>query len=153
MTTTAVIGTVTITDTYQVTNRGFATASWYEVVDVTPGTYDITARYDRNERTGELEVEPESYRIQVAGTIVSDFFGSSFGGVGYGHYDTSSNQGKATNYTYSLYGYQADQLQDAHWTVQFADGVTVVDTDHGTYGSDRYPSTRRMIFHHAVKAA
>src|SRR6478752_2097 len=104
MPTTAVIGTVTITETHEITNRGFATASWYEVLNVTPGTYDIVATYRRNERTGELVAEPTDYSIKVDGTIVRDFFGSSFGGVGFGHYDGAANAGKATSYYHHLYG-------------------------------------------------
>ncbi len=126
MPTTAVIGTVTITETHEITNRGFATASWYEVLNVTPGTYDIVATYRRNERTGELVAEPTDYSIKVDGVIVRDFFGSSFGGVGFGHYDGAANAGKATSYYHHLYGYQADRIAEVtKGEVTWAEGIEI----------------------------
>lgn len=148
MSKTAVIGTVTITEAYEITNRGFATASWWETLTVTPGTYDIVAEYRRNERTGNWVAEPESYRITVAGTIVADFFGSSFYGVGFGTYDGKANAGKETTYGYFLYGYQADRIADEHMTVTWADGVEIQDrTITSSYDG------RDVTFHHAVRAA
>ena len=143
---TEVIGTVTIDAAHEITDRGFATASWLEVLTVTPGIYDIVASYRQNERTWEWMPEPTDYHITVAGIIVRDFFGSSFGGVGFGSYDGARNAGKATTYTHHLYGYQANRIAEAtHGTVAWADGVTVNVEPIG--------SMPGHFFHHAVKAS
>jgi len=59
-------------------NQNFATASWWEKSVVPPGIYPVFAR--RN----PYQKDDVFLSVEFAGTVVDDFFPSSFGGVMYG---------------------------------------------------------------------
>ena len=60
------------------TNNSFQTASWWEKTTVAPGVYPVFVRQDNYSK------QECFLSIEFTGTVVDDFFPSSFGGVMYG---------------------------------------------------------------------
>jgi hypothetical protein len=86
------IGTVEITEPFEVTNQGFATASWYEKLACEPQTVVLFSN---------------GYYVAytVKGMVIDAYFGSSWGGVAIGSYDKERDINKMSSYTYTNYSF------------------------------------------------
>lgn len=86
------IGEVEILEAFEVTNRGFETASWYETLRCEPQTVTLWSN---------------GYYVSygVEGVVIDAYFGSSWGGVALGGYDKERDTGKTSRYTYTYYSY------------------------------------------------
>ena len=88
-----VVGTVTLTSSKQVTDRGFQNASWWRRLNLAPQT---------------VALETNGYYVQwrFEGTVVEDNFCSQYGGVNIGTYDRKQNKGSIEAFWHRPYAYQ-----------------------------------------------
>lgn len=87
------IGTLTVEEPTEYTDRSFETAAWSRTMMLTPGTYDLTT---------------DGYwaMATIPGTITEDYFASLWGGVPISKYDHTQNAGKPTQKHVQTYVYE-----------------------------------------------
>ena len=78
------------------TSRNFQTASWWEKLELDEGEYEFKV-----DRPGGY-----MYWASVPGTIIEDYFASSFGGASVQSYDRKKNEGRRSTYSVFRYDYQ-----------------------------------------------
>lgn len=91
--------TVTVEADTIVTDRSFQTASWWRTIRLDPGTYE----FKRNGTTS-------MYWASIPGTIIEDYFPSSFAGASVQPYDKTKNSGKRASYGIMRYDYQLREI-------------------------------------------
>jgi hypothetical protein len=86
------IGRVEVTEGFQITNRGFQNASWWQTLDCQPQTVTLFSN---------------GYNVvyTVKGTVVDANFASTYGGMPIGGYDKSRDIGGEATYTFTYYAY------------------------------------------------
>ena len=91
-------------------DNGYECAAWYENIKV-PAGRDPAVMYDFSvDEDGELRGSiTNSVYVSMDGEIVSDYFGSMFGGVPVGTYDCEQNKGRKSHYTLRSYGFMVAQ--------------------------------------------
>jgi hypothetical protein len=128
-----VIGHLTITEPFSHRYQGYETASWYTVMDVQPGRYDIVATYS------DLLPDLPYYMTVCADAVITDeYFPASFGGMYIGDGPLPKpNLGKPTKAYFQVYGYEAAKDLAGRWhgTVEWLDGYEVVPDPHSKYGT------------------
>ena len=102
-----VVGTLTLTEPVQYTDRTFPTASWWRKLELQPGTYDVVARYTWEDLDRE---RPATLSVALPGVTVDEYFVSTL-------FTASSVDTPRIGVTHtvvkSAYGYQADRLAAA----------------------------------------
>jgi hypothetical protein len=90
------IGRVEVTEGFQITNRGFQNASWWQTLDCQPQTVTLFSN---------------GYNVvyTVKGTVVDANFASTYGGMPIGGYDKSRDIGGEATYTFTYYAYMFDE--------------------------------------------
>lgn len=91
--------TVTVEPDTVVTDRSFQTASWWSKLALEPGVYEF-------KRNGSTDM----YWATIPGTIIEDYFASSFAGANVQPYDRTKNAGKPGSYSVMRYGYQLREI-------------------------------------------